>query len=171
MKKVANSLLELATLRSYSPTVNEISIPQLFEDIRQTMGKPLQEKEITFVCENDTDVLYGQEDLIKSLILNLCYNSLKSCAPATGIIRLEAKKNGNGVELSVSDNGCGIPEESLSKVTSPFFRVDEARKREYGGAGLGLTLCKQIAEAHGATMTIESEFGRGTTIKILFTTP
>jgi len=171
MKKVANSLLELATLRNYSPTVSEIPIPALFEDIKQTMSKPLLEKEIKLECEHDIDILKGQEDLIKSLILNLCYNSLKSCTPAEGIIRLEVKKHGNSTRLTLSDNGCGIPEESISRLTSPFYRVEKDRKREYGGAGLGLTLCKQIAEAHGAEMTIESKLGEGTTVKISFTTP
>jgi signal transduction histidine kinase len=72
--------------------------------------------------------------------------------------------------MSVTDNGCGIPEESLSKVTEPFYRVDKARNRDKGGAGLGLALCKQIAEIHGAVMNIESLEGRGTVVKITFTT-
>jgi len=170
MKKIANSLLQLATLRNYTLAIKEILIPRLFEDVSQTMGNMLQEKEVRFICENDVDVLNGQEDLIKSLLLNLCFNSLKSCTRGEGIIRLEAKKQGSGIELSVSDNGYGIPEESLSKITNPFYRVDKARSKEHGGAGLGLTLCKQIAEVHGAEMIIESNIKKGTTVKITFTT-
>jgi len=55
-------------------------------------------------------------------------------------------------------------------VTEPFYRVDKARNRKDGGAGLGLALCQKIAEAHGAEMIIESAVGTGTTVKITFTT-
>lgn len=169
MKKIANSLLEFATLRQYTPVKNVISIPCLFEDIEQTMKKVLSGQNCQFIYNYDTESLAGQEDLIKSLLLNLCSNALKSCPPDGGIIHMEAKRQGEHVILSVRDNGCGIPEESMSKVTEPFYRVDRARSREYGGAGLGLTLCKQIAEAHGAQMVIESSSGEGTTVKIVFT--
>ena len=171
MKKIANSLLELATLRNDTPVKSEISIPRLFHDIYQTMKKPLQEKKLQLICEPGTDVLDGQEDLVKSLLLNLCFNSLKSCTPNDGVIRLEAKMQGESIVLSVTDNGYGIPEESIPKLTEPFYRVDKARSRKHGGAGLGLALCKQIAEAHGAEMTVDSTVGKGTAVKIFFTTP
>jgi len=59
----------------------------------------------------------------------------------------------------------------ISKVTEPFFRVDRARSRDIGGVGLGLAICKQIVDVHGAKMTITSAPGKGTTVKILFTAP
>ena len=83
---------------------------------------------------------------------------------------MEAKNEGGGVTLSVSDNGCGIPAESLLKITEPFYRVDKSRSREQGGIGLGLALCKQICDAHGARMHIESAEGAGTTVSIAFPT-
>lgn len=170
MSKIAGSLLEVATLRQYKPVKNEISIPRLFENISQTLNKAISGHKCLLNCRYDAEILMGQEDLIKSLLLNLCSNAIKSCPPDGGVICLEARKQSErAVALSVTDNGCGIPEESLLKVTEPFYRVDKARSRSYGGAGLGLTLCRQIAEAHGAEMTIESAQGRGTTVKIIFT--
>ena len=164
MKMIASSLLELATLRNYSPVKTKISISQLFDDVRKTLSF-----DINLVCKNDIDTMYGQEDLIKSLIMNLCTNAVK--AGATNIILSATKlKMGNAV-LSVVDNGCGISPDDLAKITEPFYRVDKARSREQGGAGLGLTLCKQIAEVHGAEMSIESILGEGTSVKITFTTP
>jgi signal transduction histidine kinase len=73
--------------------------------------------------------------------------------------------------LSVSDNGCGISDEDIARITEPFYRIDKARSREQGGAGLGLTLCRQIAEVHGAEMIIESLIGSGTKVTITFTNP
>ncbi|MCL2837955.1 MAG: HAMP domain-containing histidine kinase [Oscillospiraceae bacterium] len=171
MKNIANSLLELATLRQYEPVKNEISISKLFDDISQTMEKSLRDKGARLICRNDADTIYGQEDLIRSLLLNLCANALNACEPDAGIIQLEAKELPTGkVAISVTDNGCGIPADSLSKITEPFYRVDKSRSREFGGTGLGLALCKQIAEAHGAEMNVNSNADAGTTVTISFAT-
>jgi len=171
MKKIANSLLELATLRNYVPIKTEISVPALFDDISQSLEKPLREHGVHLICNSDNDIIYGQEDLIRSLLLNLCSNALKACSPGEGVIRLDARETRNGITISVTDNGRGIDEENLPKITDPFYRVDKSRSREYGGTGLGLALCRQISEAHGAEMTINSAMGAGTTIEITFTTP
>ena len=169
MKNISNSLLELATLRHYTPVKSKISISKLFDEINRSMDKSLREDNIQLICHLEVDTIDGQEDLIKSFLINLCHNALKSCTPDVGIIHLSAAKQGENVTISVSDNGCGIPEGCIKKVAEPFYRVDKARSREQGGAGLGLTLCKQIAEAHGAEMTIESVVGIGTTVKATFT--
>ena len=169
MNKIANSLLELATLRNYMPIKNEISIPRLFGDISRSMEYLLQKQNICLDCHNTVDVLFGQEDLIKSLLVNLCLNAMKACVPGVGAIHLVAEKQDDGIVISVSDNGCGIPKESISHITEPFYRVDKARSREDGGAGLGLAICKQIIEAHNADMIIESSVGVGTMVKITFT--
>lgn len=170
MKKISNSLLELATLRHYKPIENKISIPQLFEYIKHTMQNVLTERKIQFNYSSDTDILEGQEDLIKSLLLNLCTNAVKACPSNNGIIHLKADRLRDKVIISVTDNGCGIPEENISKVTEAFYRVDKARSREQGGAGLGLAICQQIAAVHGAKLTVESSINIGTTIKVTFTT-
>ena len=170
VNRIADSLLELATLRQYAPIRSEINISRLFEDICQTLKTRLDERDVRLECNNGVKYLEGQEDLIKSLLLNLCQNAIKACSPKTGVIRLDAAVNGENIILSVSDNGCGIPEESLPSVTEPFYRVDKARSREQGGAGLGLAICRQIAEAHNAEIYIESSLGAGTTVRIIFTT-
>ena len=171
MKKIANSLLELAILRDYTPVKSQISIPALFEDIGQTMEKSLREHKARMTCRSDVDIVNGQEDLIRSLLLNLCSNALKACSPGGGNIRLEARAVPYGTLISVIDDGCGIPEESLPKVAEPFYRVDKSRSREHGGTGLGLTLCRKIAEVHNAEMAMESTVGVGTSVQITFTTP
>lgn len=176
IKMIATSLLKLATLRNYSPIKTEISIPRLFEDVRQALNT-----EINIVCKNSIEIMEGQEDLIKSLILNLCTNAIR--ANATDITLEATKSNTGELLLSVSDNGCGISPDDLTKITEPFYRVDKSRSREQlrpgtdvqaedmSGTGLGLALCKQIAEAHGAKMHIESILEKGTTVKITFTKP
>jgi len=160
MKKIANSLLELATLRDYVPVKSEIPIAELFEDMAKIF-------KIQFDCRVSADTVSGQEDLLKSLLMNLCSNAIK--AGATKIL-LQAKNHSGKTIIAVTDNGCGIPEESLSKIMEPFYRVDKSRSREHGGTGLGMALCRQIAEAHGAELLVKSAVGAGTTIAIIFTT-
>ena len=170
LQEIANSLLKLAMLRDYAPKMQDISVKGLFDDIAKTVKPQMEDAGIKLICKSDAEVLSGQEDLIKSLMLNLCLNALKACTPNKGVIYMEAKSEIDGVTLSVIDNGCGIPVEVLTKVTEPFYRVDKARNRKDGGAGLGLALCRKIADVHGAKMTIESALGKGTVIEITFTT-
>jgi len=171
LHEIAISLLRLAMLRDYTPDRNEIRVCDLFREIAQTLIAQTEGAGVQLICKPDADVLIGQEDLIKSLMTNLCLNAIQSCASGKGIVTMAAKNDNAGVTLSVTDNGCGIPAGSIPKVTEPFYRVDKARSRKEGGAGLGLALCRRIAEAHGAELTIESETGAGTTVKITFTTP
>ncbi|MCL2284858.1 MAG: HAMP domain-containing histidine kinase [Firmicutes bacterium] len=170
MRNIANSLLELAVLRDYVPVKTEINLPQLFDDVKKTMENHLREREARLEINIGAETIMGQEDLIKSLVLNLCTNALKACVPGRGVIALDAAQAGKKVIISVSDNGCGIPAESLSKIMEPFYRVDKSRSREFGGTGLGLTLCSQIAKVHGAEMVIESAVGEGTKVETIFTT-
>ena len=175
MKRVANSLLELATLRDYQPKIEPIFIPELFIEIKQTLEKSLNERGAKLSTQALAPQMVGQPDLIKALLINLCANALASCEPGEGVIRLsatyEANNGGEKVVITVDDNGCGIPAKMLPKVTEPFYRVDKARSRDQGGAGLGLALCKQIAHVHGAKMTIASTQGIGTMVKLTFTGP
>ncbi|MCL2447039.1 MAG: HAMP domain-containing histidine kinase [Oscillospiraceae bacterium] len=170
IKHIANSLLELATIRNYIPLKKEILVSKLFDDVAQSMENSLQEKNVRLICSHDVQVLCAQEDLMKSLLLNLCTNALQACAPNEGVIHLLAKAEENGIVLRVSDNGCGIAAESLPKLTTSFYRVDQSRNRGSGGAGLGLALCKQIAQVHGAQLFIESKLGEGTVVKLKLTT-
>ena len=82
---------------------------------------------------------------------------------------ITAAKNDGICSISVTDNGRGISEEHIKEVMEPFYMEDKSRSRSQGGAGLGLALCKKIADVHGSTLEIESTLGEGTTVK--FTLP
>ena len=74
----------------------------------------------------------------------------------------------NRLYIAVKDQGMGIPEKEIKRITQPFYMLDKARTRKAGGAGLGLALCLEIARLHGASLRIDSELGHGTCVTIVF---
>ena len=87
--------------------------------------------------------------------------------PLTSITVKAYKESGRKI-LEVADNGRGIPQEELGKITEAFYMVDKSRSRREGGAGLGLALCVKIAEIHGGRLDITSQLGTGTKVRVIF---
>jgi len=106
--------------------------------------------------------LEADPGLIARVLNNLLDNAAKYSAPTAGWVRLGVEGNGREVTFTVEDHGAGIAPEDLPHVFTPFFRVDPSRSRRTGGFGLGLSLARSIAEAHGGRLELASEPGRGT---------
>jgi len=104
---------------------------------------------------------------IRQLVLNLLTNAVKY-TPAGGRVRLWLERDDGRVRFGVSDTGIGIAPGDLPHIFDRFWRADSARTRtgERPGAGLGLAICKWIAEAHGGTIDVQSRPGRGTTFSV-----
>jgi two-component system phosphate regulon sensor histidine kinase PhoR len=108
----------------------------------------------------------ADHDRILQVLINLVDNAVKY-TPSGGAVTVRAHAAADGrVEISVSDTGVGIPRADLPRITERFYRVDKARSRELGGTGLGLAIVKHLVFAHGGEMTIESEEGQGTTVRV-----
>ena len=97
---------------------------------------------------------------IGQVLRNLLSNAITHTS-AGGRITVDLKDEGHALRLSVADTGAGIPPEDLPYVFERFYRVDRSRVRATGGAGLGLTIAKRLVEAHGGTIGVESELGKG----------
>lgn len=136
---------------------------ELLETVHSAITTALDEKCMTLKMHCETEGITGDGDLIFSLLTNLIDNAIKA-SPAGQSICLTAKETAGHYELTVADHGSGIPREKIALVTEPFYRVDKARSRKMGGAGLGLSLCRMIAQAHGGELHIESQVGKGTAI-------
>jgi signal transduction histidine kinase len=91
---------------------------------------------------------------------NLISNAIHHTS-GEGSIVIKAKKSGNFVEISVSDNGAGIPAEYIDKIFEKFVQVERKKVQLRTGAGLGLTFCKMVVEAHGGKIRVESELNKG----------
>ena len=120
----------------------------------------------TYLLHADCDFVSADEGLLRQLILILLENAAKY-TPAGKSISIKARLATAGVEISVSDTGCGVPEDQLQKIFDRFYRVDKARARETGGTGLGLAIARTIADLHGGRIWAENNASGGLTVYIL----
>jgi len=117
------------------------------------------------LTEVDQAMVIGDADRLKQLFLNLAENGVKY-TPAGGKVCLSLSKEDGWCHFEVADTGIGIPPENLPHIFDRFYRVDKARTRAHGGSGLGLSIAKWIATAHGGTIKVKSELGVGTTFTV-----
>ncbi|RNC29499.1 MAG: Alkaline phosphatase synthesis sensor protein PhoR [Candidatus Dichloromethanomonas elyunquensis] len=137
-------------------------VQNAYEKIRPVIESYAQAKGLEIKVEIPTElpyVLMG-EDLLSQVLLNLMENAVKYTL--SGQVALSCSAEEEGVVIVVRDTGCGIPQESLSRIFERFYRVDKARSREIGGTGLGLSIVKHIVEDSGGRITVSSELGKGT---------
>jgi signal transduction histidine kinase len=106
--------------------------------------------------------------LFRRVVDNLLDNAHKY-SPEGGAITLEIRADAGQVIFEVSDEGMGISDKDLPRVFEPFFRAERSRSRGTGGVGLGLTLAKRIIDAHGGSIELTSQVGRGTRARIRLT--
>jgi heavy metal sensor kinase len=110
-------------------------------------------------------VVEGDRARMKQVVVNLLDNAIKY-TPAGGNIRISVNSTGGKAVLEVEDNGLGIPADARPHIFERFFRVDKARSRDMGGAGLGLSIVKSICTAHGGKVDFTSAEGRGSRFKV-----
>jgi two-component system heavy metal sensor histidine kinase CusS len=123
-----------------------------------------EERHVTISCSGEARI-HADPDLFERAVGNLLDNALRF-TPERGSIQIALSKHNTDFEVAVSDNGCGIAAEHLPRVFDRFYRAESSRGSD--GAGLGLALVKSIVDLHGGSATIESKFGRGTTVKLTF---
>jgi heavy metal sensor kinase len=113
----------------------------------------------------DQAVVMGDPDRLKQLLLNLVDNALKYTLPG-GQVTLGLSREEGWAAVTVMDTGPGIPAEDLPRLFDRFYRVDKSRARPQGGTGLGLSIARWIAEAHGGSIAVQSEVGKGSVFTV-----
>ena len=161
--QLTRTLLEMSNLRQVERN-ERIQLAPMIEEIFTDLA-PLSDKlGVTLTAEGD-GIMTGSDALIYRLIFNLTENAVKYNRPG-GSVRVSVTQELEKLLLRVSDTGCGIPEVYQRSIFQPFFRVDKSRSREYGGAGLGLSLVWEIADLHGGSVWVEKSSEKGTTIAV-----
>lgn len=165
LQNMAYQLLELAAMREI--TMEDCSVPVLFRSSSELMQRKAAQKQIRLVYDAQTDRIEGNQELLLSLLNNLIDNAIKASSPGDEVRISSFWKEGHTV-MEVKDNGLGMSKEQIPHIKEAFYRVDKGRSRALGGAGLGLSICNQIAGLHDAELTFSSELGKGTAARILF---
>jgi CheY-like chemotaxis protein len=150
--------LELATTYNYD-LIFDLAEP--VTDTVEQMRLLAEDKRITLSCvAEDAVQVEGDPGRLKQIVVNLTDNAIKYTNEGGSVDIRVAAVDGKAL-IEVSDSGVSIPSEALPHVFERFYRVDKARARQMGGAGLGLSIVKSICEAHGGQITVDSSEGEG----------
>jgi len=134
----------------------------LVEDVVRTMRAQTESSDQTLTLRIDPDLplVNVEADRIRQILVNLVTNA-HEYSPERASIQVSARVADNGVEISVTDNGPGIPPAQLEHIFERFVRGDAGLTQRVGGTGLGLAISKSLVELHGGTITADSVVGRG----------
>lgn len=160
IKDIHNKLLLLSYKKNSDFEEKTLDMEDIFTKVKASIYFKLEERKINLIIKNLIKEIYGDETLIIMCVSNLISNAINASKEGSNII-VNAYEDENKKYIQVIDEGQGISKENIEKIVEPFYRVDKARSRKNGGAGLGLTICKNIMELHKGCLKIESEIGKG----------
>ncbi len=168
MSALVDKLLFLARADSGKEQLNleAVNLRSLITDLATEIEVLCREKRLQFMVGPLEDlVLKGDKVELKQLLFNLLDNAIRY-TPAGGTVSISMERQGDAAVIAIRDSGVGIPEEHTSHIFERFYRVDKARSRSGGGAGLGLSICQHIAQTHGGRIEVVSKAGEGSTFSV-----
>ena len=171
MQRLVDDLLDLSRIEGgrWQPQQLALDLRQVVNDVWNELEERAHAAgvELGVEVEPEAETLRADHDALHQVLMNLFENSLRYTPPG-GKIVCRSRAEENGIALSVTDNGSGIPLEHLPRIFERFYRADQSRSRTEGGTGLGLAIVKHLVEAHGGKVSAESERGAGTTVTCWF---
>lgn len=168
LEALSGKLLQLMGLGEHASQLVPVQLDSVFAEAHRAVAPALNGCILTMQSNGLT--VQGDADLLCDLVINLVTNAAKASTPGSAIAVCAEQADGS-IRLTVQDHGQGIPADKLARVVEPFYMVDKSRSRRQGGSGLGLALCSRIAQAHGGTLAMESELGKGTTVTVTLPAP
>lgn len=169
MTRLVGDLLVLSRLdnKKTSWKIETFDAERFIEHIYDVMSVSAKERAqtLTMKCESDIPDVTADKEKLQQVIINIVSNAIKY-TPKGGNVAITAKNSGEFFLISVSDNGIGIPKDDLPRIFERFYRVEKSRTSDAGGTGLGLAIAKEIIDAHGGDIKIDSEIGRGTHVDV-----
>lgn len=166
LEKLSMQLLELIVTSREKPVLSCVCLENIEKSVRSTMAFSEKKYGVSLVTDLGKGFVKASEPMLLSLIYNLVDNAFKA-SPVKSQVELFGKDLGDEIRITVSDKGHGIDKEHIARITEPFYREDKSRSRKRGGAGIGLSLCKEICEVHGTSLCVESEVGKGTSVSFV----
>ncbi|SHH43500.1 sensor histidine kinase [Clostridium grantii] len=163
LERLTKQMMLLSNIRDEKITKESIDVKKLLNKVLKSVERKMEENKIVFNISVEEGTLIGAEDLYQSMLINILDNARKAVSQ-NGEISLIGKNNFEVYEIAIVDNGCGMNEETIEKMTQPFYMADKARTRKEGGAGLGMAIVNQIAKRSNVKMQVKSTLGHGTRI-------
>lgn len=167
LSELINNFLQLQRLKASMVKfkIAPVSLGLLLADAASLYSAASKKHHIVVECPTDLPPVRGNEEQLYQVATNLISNAIKY-SPEGGSVTLGGKAEGDKVVIWVRDEGIGIAPELQEKIFERFFRVDNTDRRKVGGAGLGLTLVREIVAAHGGRVWVESTLGAGSTFYV-----
>ncbi len=164
-----NDVLDLSRLDSGRLELNRVPVDlrELAEECAQAVAVQAESDGVRVTCLVEETLLFADYRRLRQMLLNLLSNAVKF-TPRGGDVVLSATQGARELRIAVSDTGIGMATQDIPKALERFGQVDASLSRKYAGTGLGLPLTKALAELHGATLSIDSAPGAGTTVTIAF---
>ena len=170
MEHLIKDLLTLSKIeqQEHIKPSSKINLQEVLDYVQKFYQEQLKKKNITVQVNLDQNNLniVGDKDKLIEVFANLISNSIKYSDPDKNIYINSTQKSGDRVEIKIKDEGIGIPQELLPRISERFFRVDSEKTRKVNGTGLGLAIVKHIIKQHRGEFVIQSSEGMGTEIKI-----
>lgn len=163
-----NDIIRLSQLDEESePATETVDVFEVAKEVGDVLADSAAKKLTDLQIDGEPCIMNGNRRYIYEIIYNLCDNAIRYNREG-GNVWVSVKNNDGHIELSVRDNGIGIPKEHQSRIFERFYRVDKSHSKETGGTGLGLSIVKHAVEFHGGTIRLESTVGKGTTVTVIF---
>ncbi len=170
MTRIVSDLLVLSRLDNNRTAwkIETFSPAKFLDHIYDVMTAEAKNRAHSFTRAYPQDMpeITGDREKLQQVLINVVSNAMKY-TPDGGNIEMTALPTDKGIAICVSDNGMGIPAEDLPRLFERFYRVEKARSSDAGGSGLGLAIAKEILDAHGGEIRVESRVGKGTDMFIL----
>lgn len=166
LEALSLKLLELLVAGHQELKFLQVNARWLAEEIQGVLQPALRRQGLILKVNVENAAVPMEPDLMKTVLMNLIDNGRKAMDGQPGLLYLLGRKEEKGFSYYVRDTGKGIPEEELKNITDPFYMVDKSRARQQGGAGLGLSICREIVVRHGGAMTFKSSVGKGTVVRV-----
>lgn len=165
LENLSLSLMNLLVVGRSEAETGAVNMRRLCTEAARISQPAMKAKGLSLAVQAEEGVIQGDGALLQTLLQNLLDNARKA-TDSGGQVTLTGRKTAEGYQVTVADQGRGIPRRELDKITEPFYMVDKSRSRAEGGAGLGLALCKEIAELHRGRLDFESTEGAGTSVTV-----
>ena len=169
--RLVNNMIDITKLDAgfFELTEQNCNIVNIVESVTLSVAQYIESKSIELIFDTDIEecIISCDPEKIERLILNLLANSIKFTKPG-GNITVNMYDKGKNIIISIKDTGIGIPNDKLDIIFDRFRQVDRSLTRNQEGSGIGLSIVKSLVELHKGTISVSSEYGKGTEFIIMF---